>query len=78
MNHLRKFIKMKWYIPQHIKEHIFILSNKDKIAFFSFFIEENCIRKGPKGGVKIKVYTASGLCKRTFHKGDSFQVSVHY
>ena len=35
------------------------------------------IRKGPKDGVKIKVYKASGLCKRTFHRGDSFQVSAH-
>ena len=31
---------------------------------------------GPKDGVKIKVYMASGLCKRTFHRGDSFHVSV--
>ena len=34
-------------------------------------------KKGPIDSVKIKVYTASGLCKRTFHKGDSFQVSVY-
>ena len=33
----------------------------------------NRVRKGPKGGVKIKVYKANGLCKRTFHKGDPFK-----
>ena len=34
----------------------------------------NYIRKGPKDGVKIKVYMPNGLCKRTFCRGDSFQV----
>ena len=35
---------------------------------------ENCVRKGPKDGVKIKVYTPSGLCKKTFPRGGSYQV----
>ena len=34
---------------------------------------ENCVRKGPKDGVKIKVYMPSGLCKKTFHRGGSLK-----
>ena len=40
-------------------------------------IEGKSYKKRPKDGIKIKVYKASGLCKRTFHREDSFQVSVH-
>ena len=40
-------------------------------------LRENRIGKGPKDSVKIKVYMASGLCKRTFYRGGSFQVSMH-
>ena len=32
-------------------------------------LQGNRIGKGPKDSVKIKVYTASGLCQRTFHRG---------
>ncbi|XP_066026800.1 uncharacterized protein [Pocillopora verrucosa] len=31
------------------------------------------MRKGSKDGVKIKVYTPSGLFKRTFHRGGCYQ-----
>nr|XP_058957984.1 uncharacterized protein LOC131785162 [Pocillopora verrucosa] len=36
-------------------------------------LRENRMRKGPKDGVKIKVYTPSGLFKRTFHRGGCYQ-----
>ena len=34
---------------------------------------ENCVRKGPRDGVKIKVYMPSGLCKKTFRRGGSLK-----
>ena len=34
------------------------------------------MRKGPKDGVKIKVYMPYGLFKRTFHRGGCYQVSM--
>ena len=37
------------------------------------FVGKLC-QKGPKDGVKIKVYMPSGLCKKTFHRGGSYQV----
>ena len=40
-------------------------------------LRENRMRKGSKDGVKIKVYTPSGLFKRTFHRGGCYQVSMH-
>ena len=39
-------------------------------------LRENRMRKGPKDGVKIKVYTPYGLFKRTFHRGGCYQVSM--
>ena len=40
-------------------------------------LRENRMRKGPKDGVKIKVYTHSSLFKRTFPRGGCYQVSMH-
>ena len=40
-------------------------------------LRENRLRKGPKDGAKIKIYTPSGFFKTTFHRGDSYQVSMH-
>ena len=40
-------------------------------------LRENRLRKGPKDGVKIKVYMPGGLFKGTFHRGGSYQVSMH-
>ena len=39
-------------------------------------LRENRMRKGSKDGVKIKVYTPSGLFKRTFHRGGCYQVII--
>ena len=35
------------------------------------FVGKLC-QKGPKDGVKIKVYMPSGLCKKNFHRGGSY------